>query len=102
FVTAEFEYNARPGAVRDRLAEVFGEWMRLLERLAREAVALGELPADTDVSQLAFEVEALGVVAILQSRLLPPATAYAYARRAVQNRLQALCRDASLIPEVRP
>jgi AcrR family transcriptional regulator len=99
FANAEFEYNARTGAVHERLAEVFGEWLELLERLAREAVELGELPADLDTSRLAFEIEALGLVAVLQSRLLTPSTAYTYARRAVLDRLRALCTDPSLLPE---
>ena len=45
FANAEFEFNARPGPVRDRLAEIFEEWMTLLERLVAEAVAEGELQA---------------------------------------------------------
>ncbi|GAB3855504.1 hypothetical protein GCM10029963_50390 [Micromonospora andamanensis] len=44
FATTEFEFNARPGAVRDRLAEVFAAWTAFLERLVTEAVELGELP----------------------------------------------------------
>ncbi|HZN71630.1 MAG TPA: TetR/AcrR family transcriptional regulator [Micromonosporaceae bacterium] len=100
FANAEFEYNARAGLVHDRLAVVFSEWLDLLERLAREAVEVGELRDDVDVRRLAFEIEALGLVAVLQSRLLSPATAYDFARRAVLDRLRALCTDPSLLPEV--
>ena len=41
FANAEFEFNARPGPVRDRLVEIFEEWMTLLERLVSEAIAEG-------------------------------------------------------------
>jgi AcrR family transcriptional regulator len=90
FANAEFEYNARPGAVRDRLVEIFGEWMALLERLIGEAIALGELPADVDVKQLAYEIEALGLTAVMQARFLAPGEVYGYARTAVRDRLDAL------------
>lgn len=49
FANTEFEYNGRPGPVRDRLAEAFKRWNAFLERLVQEAVDLGELPADVDV-----------------------------------------------------
>jgi AcrR family transcriptional regulator len=99
FANAGFEYNAKAGIVRDRLAEVYFEWLALLERLAREAIEVGELPVELDVRRLAFEIEALGLVAVLQSRLLSPTTAYDHARRAVLDRLRALATDPSLLPE---
>jgi hypothetical protein len=100
FANAEFEYNARPGPVRDLLAQVLGEWMAFVERLVTEAVSAGELRADVDVRQLAYEIEALGLNAVMQSRLLRPDDAYAHARRAVLDRLRALCPDPTLLPEV--
>lgn len=100
FGNAQFEYNARPGAVRDRLAATFAEWLALLERLAAEAVAAGELPPATDPALLAYEIESLGLAAVLQSRLLTPDVAYPLARRAVLARLRDLCPDPTLLPEV--
>jgi len=90
FANAEFEFNARPGVVRDRLAEAFAEWMGLIERLAREAVEAGELRADTDTRQLAYEIESFGLTAVMQARLLSPDTAYRFARQAVRDRLDRL------------
>nr|MDT0659996.1 TetR/AcrR family transcriptional regulator [Micromonospora sp. DSM 115978] len=98
FTTAEFEYSARPGPVRDRIAEAFADWMAFLERLAAEAVEVGDLTADTDVRQLAYEIEALGMAAVMRSRLLSPA-AYGYARRGALDRLRAACTDPTLLPE---
>jgi AcrR family transcriptional regulator len=99
FANAQFEFDARPGVVRDRLAEAFAEWLALLERLAAEAIEVGELPAETDPAQLAFEVNSAGVAAVLHSRLLDPADTYARARRAVLQRLRDLTTDPTLLPE---
>lgn len=99
FANAKFEYNARLGPVRDRLAEASADWMALVERLAAEAVAAGELSAEVDVRQLAYEIEALGLTAVMQSRLLSPEAAYRFARRGVLDRLLALCPDPTLLPE---
>jgi AcrR family transcriptional regulator len=100
FGNAEFEFNARPGAVRDRLAENCARWMDLLERLVAEAVEVGELPPDVDVQLLAYEIEALGLTAVKHARLLP-STAYDLARRAVLERLRGLCPDPTLLEEIR-
>ncbi len=99
FASTEFEYNARPGPVRDRLAEVFARWTGFLERLVREAVDAGELPAGTDAARLAYEIDALGIAAAVRSRLLDPETTYAHARHAVLTRLRALCPEPALLPE---
>jgi AcrR family transcriptional regulator len=90
FANAEFEFNARPGPVRDRLVEIFEEWMTLLERLVSEAIAVGELKPDVDPRQLAYEIESLGLTSVMQARLLKPEAVYAQARRAVLDRLRAL------------
>ncbi|MGW4466033.1 TetR/AcrR family transcriptional regulator [Micromonospora sp. NPDC004704] len=99
FTLAEFEYRSRPGAVRDRLAEALDEWLVMVRRLATEAVAAGELRPDTDVGQLAYEIEALGLAAALQSRLLPTEPSHRYARQAVLDRLRTLCPNPELLPE---
>ena len=99
FANTEFEYNARPGPVRDRLAEAFANWTALLERLVQEAVDLGELPADLDVPLLAYEIDALGISAVMRSRLLDPDATYRHARQGLLNRLRALCPDPTLLPE---
>jgi AcrR family transcriptional regulator len=98
FVNTQFEYDAKSGPVRDRLAEVLGEWLGLLERLVDEAVAAGELPAGTDSRQLAFEINAFGTATVYQSRLAPGTDAAALARTAVLGRLRTACPDPGLLP----
>ncbi|MDW3850753.1 TetR/AcrR family transcriptional regulator [Micromonospora sp. BRA006-A] len=99
FANTEFEYNARPGPVRDRLADALSRWTALLERLVQEAVDLGELPADLDVPLLAYEIDALGISAVMRSRLLDPDASYRHARQGLLNRLRALCPEPALLPE---
>ncbi|MEU3457758.1 TetR/AcrR family transcriptional regulator [Micromonospora sp. NPDC006766] len=99
FANTEFEYNARPGPVRDRLAGAFNQWTAFLERLVQQAADLGELPADLDAPQLAYEIDALGISAVMRSRLLDPDAAYRHARQGLLNRLRALCPDPTLLPE---
>jgi AcrR family transcriptional regulator len=97
FAVAEFEHAGREGIISDRLGEVLAEWLTLVRRLTREAVDLGELPADLDIEQLVFEIDAAGVAAMLHSRLLSVSTAHA--RTAVLSRLRALTTDPTLLPE---
>jgi len=99
FANAQFEYDARTGPVRDRLAEAVAEWLTTLDRLAGEAVANGDLLPDTDPGLLAFEVDAAGVAAVYQSRLFDPARAYDLSRRAVLHLLRPLLTDPRLLPE---
>jgi AcrR family transcriptional regulator len=99
FANTQFEYSTRPGPVRDRLAEVVAEWIDLLERLAAAAVRAGELRADTDPRQLAFELDAFHIAAVYRSRLTPEPAPYPLARAAGLHRLRALATDPTLLPE---
>src|SRR4051794_34128584 len=64
FKNTQFEFNSRPGAVRDRLIRTLAEYHTLLERLISEAVDLGELAADVDPRQLSFEMNAVVTAAV--------------------------------------
>ncbi|GIF75336.1 TetR/AcrR family transcriptional regulator [Asanoa siamensis] len=100
FAKVQFEFSARPGVIRDRLAANFQEYTDMVDRLGREAVAAGHLVAGTDTRQLAYEFESFALTAVLKSRLLLfPEVAYGYARRAAHDRLRALATDPELLPE---
>jgi AcrR family transcriptional regulator len=98
FATADMEFVTRTGPVRVRLVEALHEWLGLIERLATEAVAGGEL-VGIPSGQIAFEVNAAGTAAVYQARLSDPAAAYRYARRAVLDRLRAACPNPTLLPD---
>ncbi|MEV4536822.1 TetR/AcrR family transcriptional regulator [Asanoa sp. NPDC049518] len=99
FAKVQFEFSVRPGVVRDRLATTFTLWSDFVDNLARLAVREGDLRADTDTRQLAYELESFALTAVMQSRLLSPEIAYRYARRAALDRLRTLATDPALLPE---
>jgi AcrR family transcriptional regulator len=53
------EYGAQTGPVHDDLAAVLARWRRTLLRDIRQAIADGDLPADTDPEQVVFVLESL-------------------------------------------
>jgi AcrR family transcriptional regulator len=57
FAATIAELRMRPGPVVARLSDFDGYWLGLLHANARTALADGELPADTDIDQLVFEIE---------------------------------------------
>ncbi|WP_433257763.1 TetR/AcrR family transcriptional regulator [Streptosporangium sp. CA-135522] len=99
FFAVQAEFDDRPGAVRDRLAEAMREWQDFIRKLVAQAVTLGELVENVDPAQLAYEIDALGEMVIIHSRLYDGPAALVHARRAVLQRLRALCPDPALLPE---
>jgi AcrR family transcriptional regulator len=88
FAKTSHEFGARPGVVRDYLAEVNAEWMGLIEQTITEAVALGELAADSPA--LAFELNAFYDSANLASLLRSDHdTIYGQARTSIRARLDS-------------
>ncbi|WP_371564772.1 TetR/AcrR family transcriptional regulator [Streptomyces canus] len=82
------EFDAREGPVHDALVEAQRAWLAELERCAERARAAGELSADTDPAQLAFEVVALMETANAMSVLHGDSTPYVRARRGIASRLR--------------
>jgi len=99
FANANFEFNARPGAVRDRLAIQLREWMEFLTALAADAVESGELHAGTDAGAIAYEAESLAVCAVMQAPVLGAEVTFRHARNALLGHLRALAPDPSILPE---
>jgi AcrR family transcriptional regulator len=88
FAAAMAEFDARPGPIRDRIAEAQREWMQTLERSARDAQRLRELRSDLDPAQLAFELESVMVTANWYFHLLEDRGQLARARAGVQRLLE--------------
>jgi AcrR family transcriptional regulator len=83
FAAAAAEYRARPGAVRDAVAAQLTRWREFIAGAVTRTVATGELPADTDPVQVAFEITALLDAANDASLLYDDPAAYARARTAI-------------------
>ncbi|KZC35932.1 MULTISPECIES: TetR/AcrR family transcriptional regulator [Rhodanobacter] len=58
-LSAVSEYDGRDGALHDGVVRQQAGWRDELQKAITQAVGLGELRADTDVAQLAFEIYAL-------------------------------------------
>jgi AcrR family transcriptional regulator len=75
------EFDDRPGPVRDMLAGGQRTWIETLKRTVRQAIDEGQMPADTDPEQIAFEMFGIALVVHHHRRLLgyPKARARALA-----------------------
>jgi AcrR family transcriptional regulator len=87
FSQAAAEFDARPGPVRDRVAQSLREWVAGLEQVVREAKELGHLDAKTDPAQLAFELHALETAANSARLLFDDKKAFRRARAGIDARL---------------
>jgi AcrR family transcriptional regulator len=87
FSQAAAEFDARPGPVRDRIAESIRAWVSALEGAVKAAVEAGDLSQDTDAEQLAFELHALETAADATRQLFGDANAFKRARRGILARL---------------
>ncbi len=86
---AAIEFDDRPGPVRDHLVGHYERLQRNLERAFALAVDTGELPADADPGQLAFEALGLVFAYYHAARLLRRADAAERARAAFDRLLAA-------------
>ncbi|MDT0427363.1 TetR/AcrR family transcriptional regulator [Streptomyces salyersiae] len=92
------EFDSRKGKVHDALAATQTGWVTFVEETLEEARVRGELAADTDVSQLAFELIAFMELANAESVLHDNAPGYAKATKAILGRLRGVVTDPALLP----
>ena len=88
FASAEAELDTHPGPVRERLVEVMGTWLGLLERRVRKAQEAGELDPAEDPALLAFELDAFMKMGNSQTLLRGDSSGLQQARRAIGGRLE--------------
>jgi AcrR family transcriptional regulator len=85
--TATIEYDARPGPLREAVAKTMRRWLETLEREAQAAIDAGELPADANAADLAFELNALAAAASYGFQLWRDPEVIAKARRSMRRAL---------------
>jgi len=84
FLTAAAaEFDGRPGAVHDAIEAALGLWESVLEREAAVAIAAGDLAADADPRQIAFEMGAVAMAVNQARQLRGDARAATRGRRAL-------------------
>ena len=86
--TATIEFDARPGHLRDRVANARRQMHAVLENDIRIATEAGDLPPTTDAKDAAFTLFALASAASQAIQLEEPGAA-ARARRAMRRALGA-------------
>ena len=87
--TASTEWDARDGPLRDAVAAAQGRWLDTLRADAEVAVRAGELPADTDPAELAFELNGIAMSLNQAIQLFRDDAAPDRARRSLARRLAA-------------
>jgi AcrR family transcriptional regulator len=92
---ASFEFDSRPGPVHDALAAHMRRWHAQLVADAETAIEVGDLPASTDVEQLAFGLEALAAGVSPNRRLHGDERAAEHARDSMLRLLGKLTRPSS-------
>src|SRR3954469_1472490 len=90
FASASFEFNHRPGPVRDRIREMLRSWHSYLEHAVEQAQELGELDPDANARDIAFQLDALAQAGNAQYQLFGDDAAFEKARRAIRERLESL------------
>ncbi|HEV2640637.1 MAG TPA: TetR/AcrR family transcriptional regulator [Actinocrinis sp.] len=87
FTTASVEFDARGGPVRDAVARLFLVWRRRLAGELRLAVEAGDLAAQADPEQIAFELIGLYMSLNQSIQLLGDLSAAGRARRGIDRLL---------------
>ena len=89
FASAAAEIDTRPGLARERVTGAVTDWLDLLEQQIRDAQKEGQLDAAEDATQLAFEVQALLLLANSQFVISGgDASPLDRARRGIERRLE--------------
>jgi AcrR family transcriptional regulator len=83
--TASVEYDSRPGPLHDDVAEAVRGWLAVLEAEARLAREAGDLPADRDPADVAFELHSLASGGSVAGRLIGDGAALDRTRAAMRR-----------------
>ena len=95
FEATAAEFDSKPGAVRDKVLEGRGYWVKSLARATRDAQSVGEVSAGVDPEQLAWELGCLLVGANSSFQIDHSSLAFERARRAVRDRLERVATDSA-------
>jgi AcrR family transcriptional regulator len=85
--TATVEFDARPGPLRDAVARTMARWLGVLEGEVATAIDAGELPADTEPADVAFQLNALAAAASYGFQLSRDGDVFVRARRSMRTTL---------------
>ena len=90
FEAALSEFDSKPGRIRDAVVEKRGYWVASLARAIREAKPAGDIQADVDADQVAWELGSLLVGANSSFVQDGGTVGIERARRAIRDRLERI------------
>jgi AcrR family transcriptional regulator len=90
FAATSFEYNNRPGPVRDRIEGMIRSWLSYLEHAVEQAQEAGELDPNASAREISFQLDAFAQASNAQYQLFRDPRVFEDARRAIQERLESL------------
>jgi AcrR family transcriptional regulator len=90
FAAASFEFDGRPGLVRDAIANMMNSWIESIEKSVKMAQDEGHLDPDVEPAQLAFEINAIFFGANFSYQLRGDKKALERALEAIETRLESL------------
>jgi AcrR family transcriptional regulator len=90
FAATSFEFNNKPGPVRDRIEQMLRSWLSYLEHAVEQAQAAGELAAEPSAREIAFQLDAFAQAANAKYQLFRDQVVFDEARRAIRERLESL------------
>src|SRR6266540_7302907 len=90
FACTSFEFNNRPGPVRDRIEHMLASWLSYLEHAVEQAQQAGELDPQLSAREIAFQLDAFAQAANAQFQLFRDPRVFEEARRAIRDRLESL------------
>jgi AcrR family transcriptional regulator len=85
FISGAVEFDDRPGAVRDALASSVRTWLAAMYRAVVQAKEEGQLNADADEEQMAFEIHGLILALHYEARFLKNPGAVQHANKGFEN-----------------
>jgi len=89
FTAASFEFDSRPGPVRDVIVETMQQWLASLTRAVEEAKKAKHMTSDVDASKFALEIYSMAVGSHWAQQLLGQEQALANARAMILARIQS-------------
>lgn len=90
FAAASFEFDGRPGPVRDAIVKNMNDWIHAIEKAIHMAIEEGHLDPTLDAKQLAFEINSLFFGANFDYQLRGEKKSLERATRAIEQRLESL------------
>jgi AcrR family transcriptional regulator len=90
FAATSFEFNNRPGPVRDRIESMIRSWLSYLEHAVEQAQEIGELDDGANAREVSFQLDAFAQASNAQYQLFRDPQVFEAARRAIQERLESL------------